>query len=82
MHVDTSVMVGSMVALFVTVIGLLAAFYFRLGSLESDVKGLGNTIQRENETPREGIHSLTDVLVSHDHSADGQPVFRVPPSLR
>ena len=82
MYVDTSVMVGSMVGTFLTLFGLITAVYLRLGNLESKVKGLDNTIQRESKSTREEIRSMTDALVSHDHSADGQPVFRVPPSHR
>ena len=82
MLIDTSVMVGSMVATFLTLVGLITAVYLRLGNLESKVKGLDNAIQRESKATREEIRSMTDVLVSHDHSTDGQPVFRVPPARR
>ena len=38
--------------------------------------------QKESKATREEIRSMTEVLVSHDHSTDGQPVFRVPPARR
>ena len=64
----------------------------QVGRLETDLREelramrvefreeLRGEIQREGQVTRGEIKRLLDALTTHEHDADGQVVFRIPPS--
>lgn len=67
-----------LLALF-TLIGLVAPIYSRLGHLEAEIKYSRELADARHQETLEEIRHLTEALISHRHSPDGDVIFTVPP---
>ncbi len=67
-----------LLALF-TLIGLVAPIYSRLGHLEAEIMYSRELADARHQETLEEIRHLTEALISHRHSPDGDVIFTVPP---
>ena len=63
----------------IALIGLAAPIYSRLGQLEAEIKHSRELADARHQEMLEEIRRLTEALISHYHTPEGEVVFTVPP---
>lgn len=63
----------------IALIGLIGPVYSRLGQLEAEIRHLEERADDRHQETLEEIRHLTEALISHRHSPDGDVRFTVPP---
>ena len=63
----------------IAIIGLIGPVYSRLGQLEAEIRHLEERADDRHQETLEEFRRITEALISHRHSPDGDVIFTAPP---